>query len=119
MNHNFFLFKEPKSQRAASNALLAYFSLSQLHSSAGNLPTVIASSYIDSFLALLRAWCSMSPEKRQQVKPLSTGGRHNLDAPREALNLMIHMVASGARLRTAMQERKGPTWERGALVRRR
>jgi hypothetical protein len=53
MNHNFFLFKEPKSQRAASNALLACFSLSQLHSSAGNLPTVIASSYIDSFLALL------------------------------------------------------------------
>jgi hypothetical protein len=53
MNHNFFLFKEPKSQRAASNALLACFSLSQLYNSVGNLSTVIASSYTHSFLALL------------------------------------------------------------------
>lgn len=71
MNHNFFLFKEPKSLLQNASDMLRW-RVFPFHS-VGNLPTVIANQQLHSFLALLRMVLNEPGEERQQVKPLSTG----------------------------------------------
>lgn len=95
MNHNFFSFSKNPNHRGAWKKRLSLFSHSH------------RSSYI--IIYFWRCWCSMSLEKRQQVKPLSTGGRQFGCAPREA--------ACGVRCASGPRKER-PTWERGALVRK-